>query len=175
MGTHPDSSRRDVAQDRVELGPVVGAADRIDPDQNTVSGEESGAHVAGGLVGVAHELGRETDPGERVADRRQSRRRVRRERPVATAPQHHRIRPDGMRPSVRARSGSGTAAAPREGQVCCDALHDRFDRAVDVGVGVGEAREERLVAARREVHAAVEQAVEEARVALVVRGAAASS
>ena len=35
------------------------------------------------------------------------------------------------------------------------------DRLLDVGVGVGEAREQRLVAARREEHAAVEQAVEE--------------
>ena len=52
------------------------------------------------------------------------------------------------------------------------ALGGGVDRAVDVGVGVGEAREQRLVAARREVHAAVEQAVEEARVALVVGGPA---
>ena len=52
---------------------------------------------------------------------------------------------------------------------------DGVDRGVDVGVGVGQAREQRLVAARREVHAAVEQPVEQARVARRGRRARGSS
>src|SRR6185436_18377572 len=42
------------------------------------------------------------------------------------------------------------------------------DRRVEIGVGVREAREQRLVAARREEYVAVEQPVEQARVAPVV-------
>ena len=65
----------------------------------------------------------------------------------------------------RSTSASSTfgGSAHRGRGICCG-----LDRLLDVGVGVRQAREERLVAARREVHAPIEQSVEELRVARVV-------
>ena len=122
--------------------------------------------------------------GRRSAARRRGQ-RARRRRPRVRAARRHgraifaaslfymdRIRrrrgdPTRRRQSALARSGAVVRATATR--------RPRRRSTSDVGVGVGEAREQRLVAARREVHAAVEQPVEEPRVPRVVGGLRASS
>ena len=68
MGAHPDAARRDLAQQRVEIGAVAPLVNRVDPDQHAIERGELGAHGVADIVLVDHRLCIDADIGERRED-----------------------------------------------------------------------------------------------------------
>ncbi len=68
MGAHPDTARRDLAQQRVEIGAVASLVNWVDPDQHAIERGELGPHGVADIVLVDHRFGRDADIGERRKD-----------------------------------------------------------------------------------------------------------
>ena len=65
MSAHPDAARRDLAQQRVEIGPVAPLVNRVDPDEHAIERGELCAHSVEDIVLINHRFGIDADIGER--------------------------------------------------------------------------------------------------------------
>lgn len=65
MGAHPDAARRDLAQQRIEIGAVAPLVNRVDPDEHAIERGELRAHGIDDIVLVDHRFGIDADIGER--------------------------------------------------------------------------------------------------------------
>ena len=61
MGAHPDTTRSDFLQQRVEPRSVLARDERVDPDEHAVGGEETHADLFFRLLGINDQFGHETD------------------------------------------------------------------------------------------------------------------
>jgi hypothetical protein len=61
MRAHPDATRSDVSQQRVEPGALFAGVERIYPNEHTVDREETGADLLFRFLGIEHRLGRKSD------------------------------------------------------------------------------------------------------------------
>jgi hypothetical protein len=68
MGADPNAARRDLAQQRVEMGAVAPLVDRIDPDEHAIERSELRAHGVEDIVLVDHRLRIDTGISERRED-----------------------------------------------------------------------------------------------------------
>ena len=64
MSTHPDAARRDLAQQRVEIGTVAPLVNRVDPDQHAIERGELRPHGLEDVVLIDHRLRIDTDISE---------------------------------------------------------------------------------------------------------------
>ena len=87
MGAHPDAARRDLAQQRIEIGAVAPLMNRIDPDENAI---ERGELCAGfeNIVLVDHRFGIDADIGKRREDGLEPAGLWRSVRRAASSPRH---------------------------------------------------------------------------------------
>ncbi len=68
MGAHPDAARRDLAQQRVEIGAVAPLVNRVDPDEHAIERGELCAHGVEDIVLVDHRFRFDADIRERGED-----------------------------------------------------------------------------------------------------------
>jgi hypothetical protein len=64
MSAYPDASRRDLAQQRVEIITVAPLVDRVDPDEHAVERGKLSAHDLEDIVLIDHRLRIDTGIGE---------------------------------------------------------------------------------------------------------------
>ena len=68
MGAHPDAARRDLAQQRIEIGAVAPLVNRVDPDEHTIERGELCANGVENIVLVDHRLRIDPNIGESRED-----------------------------------------------------------------------------------------------------------
>ena len=68
MGAHPGAARRDLAQQRVEIGAVAPLVNRVDPDEHAIERGELCAHGVEHIVLVDHRFRFDADISERCED-----------------------------------------------------------------------------------------------------------
>jgi hypothetical protein len=68
MGAHPDAARRDLAQQRVEIGAVAPLVNRIDPDEHAINHGELCAHSVADIVLIDDRFRIDADFGQRCED-----------------------------------------------------------------------------------------------------------
>ena len=68
IGADPDAMRRDLAQKRVEIGPVAPLVNWVDPDEHTIDRGELCAHGVEDIVLVDHRFRIDADVSERRED-----------------------------------------------------------------------------------------------------------
>src|SRR5438309_12050220 len=68
MGAHPYAARRDLAQQRVEVGAAAPLVNRVDPDEHAIERGELCAHGVEDVVLEDHRFRIDADIGERGED-----------------------------------------------------------------------------------------------------------